>query len=158
MLEQLGPDTAIAKPVDKIKISTSHLQPARAPQDTQRRRARRMQLLASSRCISSVRATRGISRCGGGAVAVSRIVPRLYIAIWRALSLTSSPCGRPPWRRRVYWRVWRRKPVSEAAVDITGAANRVWRLRRGVAGYVARLSPPRRAGRRPEALLFSAGN
>jgi len=40
---------------------------------------------------------------------------------------------------------------------MTGAADRVRRLRRGVTGYVARPSPPRRAGRRPEALLFGAG-
>lgn len=104
-----------------------------------------------SRCISSVRATRGI---GGGAVAASKIVPRLHGAIWRASSLEGSPWGRRPWRRRVYWRGWRRKSVGEAAVDITGAVRddvrgyRRRRLRLGVAGYVARPSSPRRAGRR----------
>jgi len=57
MLEQLGPDTAMAKPVDKIKISTSHLQPARAPRDKQRRRARRMQLQACFQSVYILRAS-----------------------------------------------------------------------------------------------------
>ena len=35
--------------------------------------------------------TRGISGYGGGAVAASKIVPRLYGTIWRAPSLEVSP-------------------------------------------------------------------